>query len=79
MHLLYAVGYSRIDTKGDPVSRFMDRLDAFDLCGPKIPVELPRDASFRDLRKLLGRWMEVPPDNVKGTHSQPLFNLLIDR
>ncbi|KAF9645869.1 UCH-domain-containing protein [Thelephora ganbajun] len=30
----------------------------------KIPVELPRDASFKELRKLLGRWMEVPPDNL---------------
>lgn len=36
--------------------------------GHKVPVELPHDASFKDLRKLLGRWMEVPPDNVSGSY-----------
>ena len=30
----------------------------------KVPVELNRDASFRDLRALLGRWMGTNPDNV---------------
>ena len=30
----------------------------------KVPVELNRDASFRDLRALLGRWMGANPDNV---------------
>ncbi|KAJ7625556.1 hypothetical protein FB45DRAFT_921756 [Roridomyces roridus] len=30
----------------------------------KVPVEIGRDASFRDLRQLLGRWMDVPPDNL---------------
>ncbi|KAI9511390.1 hypothetical protein F5148DRAFT_1171203 [Russula earlei] len=30
----------------------------------KIPVELNRDASFRDLRALLGRWMGTNPDNM---------------
>ncbi|KAJ6464645.1 hypothetical protein C8R47DRAFT_1156028 [Mycena vitilis] len=29
-----------------------------------IPVEIGRDASFKDLRQLLGRWMGVPPDNL---------------
>jgi ubiquitin carboxyl-terminal hydrolase 4/11 len=30
----------------------------------KIPVEVNRDASFKDLKQLLGRWMEVNPENV---------------
>ncbi|KAJ7068863.1 hypothetical protein B0H15DRAFT_871868, partial [Mycena belliarum] len=30
----------------------------------KVPVEIGRDASFKDLRHLLGRWMGVPPDNL---------------
>ncbi|KAI0289608.1 hypothetical protein BC826DRAFT_914263 [Russula brevipes] len=30
----------------------------------KVPVELHRDASFRDLRNLLGRWMGANPDNL---------------
>ncbi|KAF8887293.1 hypothetical protein BD779DRAFT_1527312 [Infundibulicybe gibba] len=30
----------------------------------KVPVEIGRDASFKDLRVLLGRWMEAPPDNL---------------
>ncbi|KAF8273104.1 hypothetical protein EI94DRAFT_1769417 [Lactarius quietus] len=30
----------------------------------KIPVELSRDATFRDLRALLGRWMNTNPDNL---------------
>ncbi|KAJ7912748.1 hypothetical protein B0H13DRAFT_2006012 [Mycena leptocephala] len=30
----------------------------------KVPVEIGRDASFKDLRQLLGRWMGVPPDNL---------------
>ncbi|KAF9813978.1 hypothetical protein IEO21_05349 [Rhodonia placenta] len=30
----------------------------------KIPVEISRDASFKDLRQLLGRWMDVNPDNL---------------
>jgi hypothetical protein len=34
----------------------------------KVPVELNRDASFRDLRTLLGRWMGTNPDNV---HNHP--------
>ena len=34
----------------------------------KVPVELNRDASFRDLRALLGRWMGTNPDNV---HNNP--------
>jgi ubiquitin carboxyl-terminal hydrolase 4/11/15 len=39
----------------------------------KVPVELNRDASFRDLRTLLGRWMGTNPDNV---HSHPTFMCL---
>ena len=30
-----------------------------------IPVEIGRDASFKDLRHLLGRWMGTNPDNVR--------------
>ncbi|KAF9006082.1 hypothetical protein BDQ17DRAFT_1277689 [Cyathus striatus] len=30
----------------------------------KVPVEINRDASFRDLRNLLGRWMGAPPENL---------------
>ncbi|KAJ7463408.1 hypothetical protein B0H11DRAFT_2052838 [Mycena galericulata] len=30
----------------------------------KVPVEIGRDASFRDLRQLLGRWMGASPDNL---------------
>ncbi|KZV66127.1 UCH-domain-containing protein [Peniophora sp. CONT] len=30
----------------------------------KIPVEVPRDASFKDVRALLGRWMGAPPENL---------------
>ncbi|OCH87381.1 UCH-domain-containing protein [Obba rivulosa] len=38
----------------------------WDLSKPhvKIPVEIGRDASFRDLRQLLGRWMDAEPDNL---------------
>ena len=38
----------------------------------KVPVELNRDASFRDLRALLGRWTGANPDNV---HNQPFVNV----
>ena len=34
----------------------------------KIPVELNRDSTFRDLRNLLGRWMSTNPDNVHNKH-----------
>ena len=30
----------------------------------QVPVEMNRDASFKDLRNLLGRWMGAIPDNV---------------
>ncbi|KAJ3515187.1 hypothetical protein NLJ89_g1915 [Agrocybe chaxingu] len=30
----------------------------------KVPVEISRDASFKELRALLGRWMEVNPENL---------------
>ncbi|EMD38909.1 hypothetical protein CERSUDRAFT_104201 [Gelatoporia subvermispora B] len=38
----------------------------WDLSKPhvKLPVEIGRDASFRDLRQLLGRWMDAHPDNL---------------
>ncbi|KAJ3999775.1 hypothetical protein F5050DRAFT_1804676 [Lentinula boryana] len=38
----------------------------WDLMKPhlKIPVEIGRDASFKDLRALLGRWMHAPPENL---------------
>ena len=32
----------------------------------KIPVVLNRDATFRDLRALVGRWMGANPDNVNN-------------
>ncbi|KAH9933298.1 uncharacterized protein B0H18DRAFT_982923 [Fomitopsis serialis] len=30
----------------------------------KVPVEINRDASFKELRQLLGRWMEADPDHL---------------
>lgn len=38
----------------------------WDLSRPhvKIPVEISRDASFKDLRSLLGRWTGVPAENL---------------
>ncbi|GBE86464.1 cysteine proteinase [Sparassis crispa] len=30
----------------------------------KVPVEINRDASFKDLRQLLGRWMSANPDHL---------------
>jgi ubiquitin carboxyl-terminal hydrolase 4/11/15 len=30
----------------------------------QVPVEVNRDASFKDLRQLLGRWMGAVPENV---------------
>ena len=30
----------------------------------KVPVEVGRNASFKDVRQLLGRWMKAEPDNV---------------
>ncbi|TFY56209.1 hypothetical protein EVJ58_g7783, partial [Rhodofomes roseus] len=30
----------------------------------KVPIEINRDASFKELRQLLGRWMEANPDNL---------------
>jgi ubiquitin carboxyl-terminal hydrolase 4/11/15 len=30
----------------------------------QVPVEISRDASFKDLRHLLGRWLGAQPDNV---------------
>lgn len=31
----------------------------------QVPVEIGRDASFKDLRHLLARWMGTEPDNVR--------------
>jgi len=31
----------------------------------QVPVEISRDASFKDLRHLLGRWLGAQPDNVR--------------
>jgi ubiquitin carboxyl-terminal hydrolase 4/11/15 len=38
----------------------------WDLANPhvKVPVEISRDASFKDLRHMLGRWMGAQPDNL---------------
>jgi len=33
----------------------------------QVPVEINRDASFKELRALLGRWMGAPPENVGST------------
>ncbi|KAG6902330.1 hypothetical protein C0995_001367 [Termitomyces sp. Mi166 len=30
----------------------------------KVPVEISRDASFKDLKVLLGRWMDASPENL---------------
>ncbi|KAJ3861043.1 cysteine proteinase [Lentinula novae-zelandiae] len=30
----------------------------------KVPIEIGRDASFKDLRALLGRWVNAPPENL---------------
>ncbi|KAH8108335.1 UCH-domain-containing protein [Phellopilus nigrolimitatus] len=30
----------------------------------KVPIEVNRNASFREVRQLLGRWMKVEPDNL---------------
>ncbi|RDX48228.1 cysteine proteinase [Lentinus brumalis] len=30
----------------------------------RVPVELNRDSSFKDVRQLLGRWMDAKPDNL---------------
>ncbi|KAF8141639.1 cysteine proteinase [Boletus edulis] len=30
----------------------------------KVPVEIGRDSTFKELRALLGRWMGVPPENL---------------
>lgn len=30
----------------------------------RVPVKLNRNATFKEVRQLLGRWMEVEPDNV---------------
>ena len=31
----------------------------------QMPVEINRDASFKELRSLLGRWTGVPAENVR--------------
>lgn len=38
----------------------------------QIPVEIGKDASMKDLRHLLGRWMDANPDNV-CYHSLVMF------
>ena len=30
-----------------------------------MPVELNRDSTFKDVRQLLGRWMNSNPENVR--------------
>lgn len=30
----------------------------------KVPVEISPDASFKDLKNLIGRWMRTQPENV---------------
>ncbi|KAJ7601371.1 hypothetical protein DFH06DRAFT_1408416 [Mycena polygramma] len=46
----------------------------------KIPVVIDRDASFKDLRQLLGRWMGVSPDNplTPETFSHKFYKNLDD-
>ncbi|PPQ64778.1 hypothetical protein CVT24_007864 [Panaeolus cyanescens] len=36
----------------------------FDRPHVKVPVEINRDASFKDLKTLLGKWMDVPAENL---------------
>jgi ubiquitin carboxyl-terminal hydrolase 4/11 len=38
-------------------------LDHF-LTSSQVPVEIGRDASFKELKNLLGRWMGAMPDHV---------------
>ncbi|CAK5283233.1 unnamed protein product [Mycena citricolor] len=46
----------------------------------KIPVEIGRDASFKDLKVLLGRWVDVPADNLLAmeTFSHKFYKSLDD-
>ncbi|KAL1747592.1 hypothetical protein HDZ31DRAFT_80304 [Schizophyllum fasciatum] len=37
----------------------------------RVPLEIPANSSFRDVRTTLGRWMGVPPDNLM---TMELFN-----
>lgn len=48
-------------------------LSLADCC--QIPVEIGVDASFRDLRQMLGRWVGVSPDNVRSLHIRYLFGI----
>ncbi|VDC00997.1 unnamed protein product, partial [Peniophora sp. CBMAI 1063] len=46
----------------------------------KIPVEISRDASFRDVRALLGKWMGAPAENLMTMEvfSQKFYKTLHD-
>lgn len=43
----------------------------------QIPVEIGRDASFKELRSLLGKWMNVPAENVRALWNQLSVSRLI--
>jgi ubiquitin carboxyl-terminal hydrolase 4/11 len=42
----------------------------------QVPVEIGRDASFKDLRALISRWMGAPAENVSTWVSSFWYHLL---
>jgi ubiquitin carboxyl-terminal hydrolase 4/11/15 len=43
---------------------FVQTVQSADKSISQVPIEINRDASFKDLRALLGRWLEAIPENV---------------
>lgn len=41
----------------------------------QVPIEVNRDASFKDVRALLGRWMDVNPDHVSFSQYMSTFKV----
>lgn len=41
----------------------------------QVAVEMNRDASFKDLRQLLGRWMDADPDHVRVYNVTDVCNM----
>lgn len=38
----------------------------------KVPIQLPRDASCKDMKKLFFKWFDTPVENVRiSSHSVP--------
>src|SRR5258708_7727958 len=47
-------------------------------CRLKVPIQLPRDASCKDMKKLLSRWFDTPVENVRiSSHPGPPKKTLI--